>query len=58
MAQEALLLLAAVVLALTADAQSVNYNSTTSAPTCLDREGKKIDWWFIYKQPNGFGESE
>jgi len=25
-----------------------------ASPTCLDESGKPVDWWFIYKQPNGF----
>jgi Tfp pilus assembly protein FimT len=43
-------------IALTTEAFSVSVNSSSSAPTCLDSLGKKIDWWFIYKQPNGFGK--
>lgn len=25
-----------------------------AAPACLDHDGNSVDWYFIYKQPNGF----
>jgi deoxyribonuclease-2 len=46
------------VFVLAVDGFGVRFENTTSGasadPTCIDRDGNKIDWWFIYKQPNGF----
>jgi deoxyribonuclease-2 len=35
-------------------AQSPGPASSAPSPTCVDSNGKKVDWWFIYKMPNGF----
>jgi deoxyribonuclease-2 len=42
------------ILFVLATVQGFGISSNSVTPTCIDRDNKVVDWWFIYKQPNGF----